>query len=44
MEFDNFYNGARNKKLGLDFTHIQDVPTAYREYLKARKELDSVNI
>jgi len=34
-----FYNGARNKKLGLDFTHIQDVPIAYKEYLKARKEL-----
>ena len=30
-----FFNGARNMKLGLDFTHLP-VQQAYREYLNAR--------
>lgn len=29
-------NCARNKDLGIDFTHVQDVHKAYRLYLKAR--------
>lgn len=33
-------NCARNTALGLDFTHIEDVPTAYRAYLNARWQRD----
>lgn len=37
-----FQNSARNESLDLDFTHIPNVPTAYREYLNARWRLASV--
>lgn len=33
-----FYNGARHRKLGLDFTHLP-VHEAYHEYLRARWNL-----
>jgi hypothetical protein len=32
-----FINYAKSKAKNLDFTHIKDVPTAYREYLKVQK-------
>lgn len=35
LEEDEFYNGARHKGLGLDFTHLP-VRKAYRAYLSAR--------
>lgn len=35
LEEDEFYNGARHTKLGLDFTHLP-VRKAYRKYLSAR--------
>jgi hypothetical protein len=35
LEDDEFFNGARHKKLGLDFTHLP-VRKAYRSYLRAR--------
>lgn len=35
MSEDDFYNGARHKGLGLDFTHLP-VRKAYRAYLCAR--------
>lgn len=35
LDEDEFYNAARHKKLGLDFTHLP-VRKAYRLYLSAR--------
>lgn len=38
----NFANVAANKKLGIDYTHIHCVFTAYQLYLASRWECDSV--
>ena len=36
-----FQNSARNESLGLDFSDVSSVPTAYRRYLAARWETDA---
>lgn len=38
-EMTPFANCARNTTLGLDFTHVEDVHLAYRQYLSAKWQL-----
>ena len=37
-----FANCARNRELGLDFTHIEDTHEAYRQYTSARWATDTI--
>lgn len=39
-ELTPFVNNAKRKDLGLDFTHLDDVFEAYKQYLDARWELE----
>jgi hypothetical protein len=41
MDESAFYNGARHRKLELDFTHLPTF-TAYKKYLKARWDLQRI--
>lgn len=41
LEIDEFHNGARHRKLGLDFTHLSP-GKAYRAYLRERWRLQEI--